>query len=596
MSAATLAALESALARDALDEWLRTIPIAEARQQVRRAVEIDRRLSREHPASLASCLLARLCEDPALAPLCAAWAAELDARGVPWIRPLRGLPQPAALLAELHADAGLSFAGLGCPSFSRDDEVTLTAIRLHPSVQRPEDRRRDRLRWSWRTGETIVEPDPERDAEPAAWPKFEHPWWGPSFLVRGPGEPRIELPCPEEGSAYTTLSADGRLFVYGTHDEYAGGFVYVLDADSLAVRQQIETRRPVYGVFGCSRDDRLLISTSDGLLVWLSGRLLPLPLHGREGRLSPDGAHVATLEDGLRIWSLDALLRGGEPPRPGFRAQFDPSGERLLSADRLHDGRTGATIAAIEPKFGEYLEGGPASPAVHLGARHLINMAGAAQAWDLRSGEPLKLRRLRCYPQWYVLAYDRAGERFAALNRGKHEVVVHAIPDGREVRRLAFELAGEALAMDPEALLIAVQTGGLVELRRLADGALVRRFGEVTAGDPSSRRISDDDTLRFSHDGRRLARFVAGEGWRIWTVAGGDEERVAERDGLAACPDFAAPRPRGWSIVAGTQTLFVHEATGTTIALPAAGPWVCNPADPRIVACDAMHAELRAPP
>lgn len=595
MSAATLAALESALARDALDEWLQTIPVAEARGRVRRAVEFDRGLSREHPASRASCLLARLCEDPALAPLCAAWAAELDARGLPWVRPLRGLPLPTALLAELHADADLSLAGLQRLGFPRDDEVTLTAVRFHPSVQRPEDRRRDRLRWSWRTGETIVEPDPDADAEPPAWPKFEHPGWGPAFLIRGPGEPRIELPCPEEGSAYTTLAADGRLFVYGTHDEYAGGFVYVLDAATLAMRQRIETPRPVYGVFGCSRHDRLLISTSDGLHAWLNGRLSALPVPGREGRLSPDGAHVATLADGLRIWSLDELLRGGAPSRPGFRAQFDPSGERLLVGDRLCDGRTGATIAALEPRFGEYLEGGPASPAIHLGSRHLINMAGAAQAWDIRSGAPLELRRLRCYPQWYVLAYDRAGERFAALHRGEHEVVVHAIPRGQEVRRLRFELAGDELAMDPDGLLLAVQAGGLVELRRIADGAGVRRFGEATADDASRPRHFREDTLRFSHDGRRLARFVAGDGWRIWALASDDEERVAERDGLAACPDFAAPRPSGWSIVDGTRTLFVHQATGTTIAVPAAGPWVCDPADPRIVACDVMHAELRAP-
>ncbi|MBK7829343.1 hypothetical protein [Nannocystis sp.] len=25
------------------------------------------------------------------------------------------------------------------------------------------------------------------------------------------------------------------------------------------------------------------------------------------------------------------------------------------------------------------------------------------------------------------------------------------------------------------------------------------------------------------------------------------------------------------------------------------GPWICNPADPRIVACDELHAVLHAP-
>lgn len=596
MLAATLVALESALARDALDAWLAALPGEEARTRVRRALALDRRLSREYPASLASCLLARLGDDAELAPLRRAWAAELDARGVPWIRPLRGLPAPAALLAELHGGAGLSLDGLQRPSFTSDDCVTLTAIRFHPSVQPPERRRRERLRWRWRTDEVSVEPDLEDDATAAAgWPRFEHPHWGPVYMTRGPGEPRIELPCPEEGSASAALGSDGRLFVYGTHDEYAGGFVYVLDAATLAVRQRIETARPVRGVCGCSRDDRLLISTYGGICVWLDGRVAPLPFVTGEARLSPDGAQVVTLSDGLRIWSLAELLRGGAQAGPGFRAQFDPSGDRLLVGDRLCDGRTGETLSALEPCFGEYLEGGPAHPSLYFGSRHLIHMHGSVQVWSTRTGARVPLRRMRVYPHWFMVAYDRAGERVAALHRGEREVVLHAIPGGEVVRRLRFEVDGEALALAPDASLVAVQQGAVVEVRRVAGGGLVRRFGEALAGAPTNRGSLMDSTLRFSADGRRLARLCPGDGWRIWALAGGAEERAPERDALAACADFAPPRPPGWSIVAGTRTLFTHEATGTTIAVPAAGPWVCNPAEPRIVASDALHAELRAP-
>ena len=50
-----------------------------------------------------------------------------------------------------------------------------------------------------------------------------------------------------------------------------------------------------------------------------------------------------------------------------------------------------------------------------------------------------------------------------------------------------------------------------------------------------------------------------------------------------------------WSFDGSTRSVFTHVPTGTRIALPVSGPWIYNPADPRIVACDELHAVLHAP-
>ncbi|WP_437599857.1 hypothetical protein WMF28_44230 [Sorangium sp. So ce590] len=42
------------------------------------------------------------------------------------------------------------------------------------------------------------------------------------------------------------------------------------------------------------------------------------------------------------------------------------------------------------------------------------------------------------------------------------------------------------------------------------------------------------------------------------------------------------------------MSVFTHGPSGTKIALPVIGGWVCNPADPRIAVCDELIVELRA--
>ena len=75
------------------------------------------------------------------------------------MRALRGLPVADGLLVELHGGEGLSLDGLHRPRFLSDDVLILEAIRFHPSVQAPELRRKDRLRWHWTRGEATLEPN-----------------------------------------------------------------------------------------------------------------------------------------------------------------------------------------------------------------------------------------------------------------------------------------------------------------------------------------------------------------------------------------------------------------------------------------------------
>jgi len=190
-----------------------------------------------------------------------------------------------------------------------------------------------------------------------------------------------------------------------------------------------------------------------------------------------------------------------------------------------------------------------------------------------------------------VVAYDREGARFAALRRDTATVALHELPSGRLLGKLSFEIQGTAIAMSPDGRAIAIRGGGAVEIRDAGGALLLRRDHAVDESKESS--YGDDGTLRFSVDGQRIARFVEKDGWRIWSLVTEQMDHVVVREAIDEVADFAAPRPSDWTLQVGTKTVFTHRTSGTRIAMPAAGPWVSNPAEPRILACDEMHLELR---
>ncbi|MFV8749304.1 hypothetical protein ACNOYE_02005 [Nannocystaceae bacterium ST9] len=540
---------------------------------------------------MSSCLLARLVGEPELASICAAWMRELEERGRPWIRPLRGLPRREGLICELHAVEGLDLRKLTSLEFESDEVVTAAPERFDPSSCVPE-RHLDRLSWAWTRGEASLEPNPRASGPDRhdVYPRFDSEGWGPAILIRSPDDERIALACPDDASAYAHASRDGsRFFVYGTLDEYTGGFVWILDADTLAILRTLTTERPVGDVHECERADLVLVETFGGLVVWEGECSRRLPFGGR-ACLSPSGRYIATIGEGLRVWTTDAI--DSPPLERGFEPRFDPSGTRLLHGTTISEGRTGATIATIEPDLANYLEGGPALPWVHFGARWLICIHGNPRAWATDTGESVQIQADFHLAHWYMVAYDRAGERLAAVHRRGSQVELYELPSGRSLGEL--EAQGTMLALSPDAGRIAVRRGLVVEVWTTS-GTLLRRF-EHPAGEPD-QRWQAPNSLRFSDEGRQLASFVEHDGWRIWALDGEAEpaQSFADLDAIERVAEFANPRPCDWDIdVTRSATTFEHRPTNTTITLPAAGPWAFNPSQPEIAACPSLHVELRA--
>jgi hypothetical protein len=233
-------------------------------------------------------------------------------------------------------------------------------------------------------------------------------------------------------------------------------------------------------------------------------------------------------------------------------------------------------------------------PWFHLGERFLVCLHHMLGVWETRSGASAPVRERLRFPQWYSVAYDCAGTRLAALRGGRSEVAIHELPSGRKTGTIRFDLAGDVVAMSGDAEAIAVRQGTAIEVRS-AQGTPIRRFAHPGAAAPDEHEpMLAGRSLRFSSDGQRLASFREGDGWRIWALAGDHAAHLPAFEAIDVAESFAAPSPRDWDVEGSIRTLFVHRPTGTRIALPAAGPWVPNPTDPRVLACDDLHVELRA--
>lgn len=583
MTAPSLASLNDALRADALEGWLAAVPDEAGRQLLRRALILDRRLWRAHPDSLHSCLLARSFGIASLAPLHQGWIEELQAGSRPWIRPLRRIPVPDGLLDQLHPDALLPFGDKTQLRFVDEDTVLL----CEPSGRG--GARRERLRWSWRLGEAVLESDP---IEGTDHPRIETRPWEPALLVREPGQEPVVLPCPKESSVEARLLPGGQIvLVYGGHGAVEGGFVWFVEVDTLAIRWRHEATSPVLEVWAEAPEGPVVARTHDGFEAWVGGQHRRLSHLGRAGALDPSGQHLVTLSDEgvLQLWELQQM-RIGSPEPAGFPARFDPSGQRLLCGRRVHDGRTGQPLYEIHASSGDTAA---ARPWFHLGQRHLISLRGGLQVWDTQGGTSLLVGDRVRLPQWYVVAYDREGVRLAALRVGDTVVVIRSIPDAAVCAELRFDTPGRAIAMSPDASLVAVAEGATVEVRSVADGARVLTLSHPVPG--GLRSGSANDSLRFSADGRSLASFLEPDGWRIWSVEGHLEGHRPQPGGLEQVAGFATLFPQGWSIEGRSATVFHHHDSDARIVLPVSGPWRSNPALPGCVASDHLHAELCAP-
>jgi hypothetical protein len=617
MQFATIQALETAFSHGNIDSWLAQFP-NNLRAKLQRALELDRHLCSHYPASLASCLLIRTFAIEELANYRTAWMDELNLRHQPWIRPLRVKPMPQGLFAELHSNKSLNFNELHQVSFADQNVILVSARPRNAGLEERNPRRRDRLRWNWFRAEAQLEPDPDADADndqPSSFPQFASQGWGPCSLVRGPGEEPIPLPCPEDGSATGCLSMNGkRLLVYGSEDEYGGGFVYVIDSLTLEIEHVIATSQPVSKVLECEDSDILLLKTYGGLVLWKQGKTHSLAIPDSEAFLSPDGRYLVTTNDVLRIWVVEELELGNEQPKPGFPTRFSPSGHRLVSGTQLYDGLSGHPIANVDPQLGGFLEGGPASPWFHGGEQFLLSNLGLPNRWSMKTGAPLPSENHKFFPHWYMLAYDREGIYMAVMRIESSEGKLYLFSTMEVCDTFRFSLEATALALSHDGQCYAARGDETVEVRHKS-GELLGKFTHKPETMERMRSSSHStDSLFFSNDGRRIASYHQEDGWRIWSLVSDHEEHLpaTKTEILKSLPkDFGQSGPDDWTMETEIQPVFTyfpkpydwrfkitpptvctHQSSGTQIALPANGPWVYCAQNPHIVACDDMHLEL----
>lgn len=392
----------------------------------------DHDLLAAYPASRDSLLLARARGTPAYDALRARLAS------IPWVEALTPLPLPPSLLAQ--SPPGHDLDGFGDVAFWDEDTIRLQAYRYSPQLQLNTERRPERLLWSLQTGAVRIEPYPEI-AGPAPRPhvRFFSEGWGPVTMDDGTHQ-RV-LPCIPGGSASGQLMRDGiHALVYGTEDEYDGGFVYIVAPDNQIVHQ-LQTYEPVSYVY--ESDQHFLVVQGRSGWLWRpeSGhRIVQLP----PGRLalSPSGALLACLTDrAVQIHQVSALPSG--PPPYHLPVRFSPDGRRLVRAQGLYDGFTGQPIADLNHAGSGYLEGGPAMPWFHVGNRYIVSTQSRLRVWDTETGAPLPTspRRLR-FPHWFRLAHSPDGDRLAAARRGRDTATIYALPSDEALRDVPLPANG----------------------------------------------------------------------------------------------------------------------------------------------------------
>lgn len=552
--------------------------VTRLREQIMQIARSRGALWMQQPLAAASDLQAHVLALPELAATRRRWQAELDARG-PWLRPLRARTLDSVVVAEQRLDTSLG------PLVGLEFEGEHTLRFEHRDTQRVQA-------WSWSRAQVDTRPldTPLRRAQAYDDPRFPSNDAGTLYQPTPRDEPRL-LPWPEFGHPSARLSSDGRaIFAYGWcgDDE---GLLLVIDASTLEVTQRYDFDDTVSAVVDRPGSDELLIATYHALFI-RSPRGTRWRRRAACSALawSPSGRYACVVF-GERVELLDTHARASaNAAGPGFPLAFSPDGTRLVDGNQLLDARDGSHVATLDVSLGRYLEGGPAMPWYHVGTELIVCIHGGLALWRSTTGEPLRPARPLHAPMWMKIAYARSG-RFYALGR-RGEIEVAELPTLDPLGTLRFELDIEALALSSDAELVAAYSQGTLEVRTRS-GTLVCR-----AHTPEPReRNPHDITLWFGPDDHTihiLEPVNRGSGPRgewhrpllsgTWTLDG-DLARWSPTPDPTQVP--------GWQIETGPFSTFRHES-GTTLIVAAQGPWLANPAHPRLLACPGGLFELRA--
>lgn len=538
-------------------------------------------LLESYPDSLSSLLLARTMGVVALDQARAHWEQEVLASGRPWVRPLQPLPVPEGRLASLWGNPTLPLRGLGPMTFVDEDTLAIEPAAVAPDIEA----RTERVVWRWRTTAIRIEPCPA----PLAESPFENEGWGPAYLRRADGT-RVRLPLPADATADAREAAHpGVLLVYGSHDEYDGGFIWLVERDSLRVLKKIETATPVHAVHQSADGATLVARTSAGIVVVRSDQQTSVAVKANAVALSPSAEHLAVrTPHNVEIWRLRHAPTGSTTR--GFPPRFSPDGQRLLRGKALYDGLNGQLVAPVETHLGSYLEGGPADPWVHLGNRYLISLHSLMNVWDGRTGAVIASNHRLRFPHWYSLAYDQAGEILAVVRHGGRTVQRYALPSGDALDPMEFNLGDlERVALSPSGRLVAVSRGAEFEIRTTS-GELLRAGGHPGPPDGSDRRWSRRPSLSFPTEST-LASYIERDGWREFDIAAASSRSIPP----AGLPNVHVDGvPPHWTITRQGISILRHESTRTEVAFPLLGECMANPKDPTILATEHCHVQLSA--
>ncbi|MCA9178464.1 MAG: hypothetical protein KDB14_28585 [Planctomycetales bacterium] len=585
----SLADLRDALASDRLARYLDDVGLSHSgREELSRIIAHDRHLWRLYPNSLESCLVGRLLGVGELENLRSEWVAEIRASGRPWIECLHPLRLPDGQLATLF-DTTPAFSQLTSVSFLDDDNVLLEPSPYHLRKAASEGSGPlERVVWNWRTHEHKFQVSPEDASQRSSYPKLERQCGGPPLIVREAGGPSVAIPCPDEAYSHVRLDRTGRnVIVWGSLEDYAGGFIWFISIDDLRVERKLNTERPVWDVSESYDGTVALARTSNALVSWAAGRQRAIPLRAESAAVSPNGKFAVIRRDiqsplVYQVWDLAEAKEGTRQPR--LPTQFSPSGHRLLRENKLFDGATGAKLADLDVLLGQYLEGGPATPYCHLGDRLLTNLHSSMQVWSSVSGERIEAGRRR-FPYWFHVAYDQSGTRLAAVKSHDREVSLYAIPSGDVETTFSIDLqAPEELALSHDGELVPIAEGAEVEVRT-AGGELLLSARHPPDDGTADRQVPlPAPSLLFVSDGIASR---CGEVWRLFELDGRGSRLIDPPKEVAPLRHLA-----GWKVTPGGYTLF-EAPNEDQIALPLSGSWVVHPGAPNTLACDQCHVKLR---
>ncbi|HYE79688.1 MAG TPA: AAA family ATPase, partial [bacterium] len=350
-----------------------------------------------------------------------------------------------------------------------------------------------------------------------------------------------------------TLSPDGTLAVASAEDST----VYVWDAATGEQRWSFKEGDATLLDMSFSHDGRYLLGGGVDEVAWLwdleTGALerrYPTPGYALYAvALSPDGRWVATgvnqAVDGLTLWNRAAAKPVAHLQGHGagvFGINFTPDSRRLVSSSYDRTVRVWSVPGAAPVRTIEaHVHSVDQVRVLHDGRRALsLGRDGTIKLWDLETGA-LQRTWTGDPAAFFVFAVDATATHMVTVGHGGHMQLwgLGAEPSTLDLRRNSPEVALTHAHADPAGRwVVAVYDDGLVELRDVATGYLLKRYPSM--GFRPMRTALD-------HAGRRLAVLSTEAVLKIidigtGTVAGPYEVGLGDRDicrpqGAAFTPD-----------------------------------------------------------